>query len=134
MNKASAYAGVALAAALLIGGAGGYVLGRQSFMKRSAPNMRAGAGMTLLGVSRLQLLDSLGLTPGQRNTVDSLLEAGRTRADSSVDRMMNDVRTATMETRQQVRAALDQEQRARFDSLLAAAPELRMRTPVPPRR
>jgi hypothetical protein len=133
MNKANVYAGVALVAALLIGGTGGYALGRRSFMKRSAPGMRAGEGMTLLGVSRNTLLDSLGLTPGQRGAVDSLLEAGRVRADSSVDRLMTDVRAVTMETRLLVRAALEERQRTRFDSLLSAAPEIRMRTPVPPR-
>jgi hypothetical protein len=115
-------------AALLVGGAAGFALGRRTVPRAPAPNM------TLLGVSRATLLDSLGLTPAQRVRIDSLLEDARSRADLAVDRLVSDVRALTLETRNQVRSLLDDRQRVQLDSILDAASPVLPRTPVPPRR
>ena len=134
-SKATLYAALALIAAVLIGVAAGYGL----FHREDAQRMRSGMKqsafeMTMLGISRGWLLDSLGLNPSQRSVVDSLLNGAATYAESSVERMMTSVRARTDSTRDQVRAVLDEQQRVRFDSLLNAAPPVRMRTPVPPRQ
>jgi hypothetical protein len=134
LTKASLYAALALTAAVLIGVAAGFVL----FHRDDARQMRSGMKqsafeMTMLGVSRGWLLDSLGLSAGQRTVVDSLLNSAAAFAESSVERMMTGVRARTDSTRDQVRAVLNDQQRVRFDSLLNAAPPVRMRTPVPPR-
>ena len=133
--KASLYAALSLTAAVLLGVAAGYVL----FHRDEGPKMRSGMKqsafeMTMLGISRGWLLDSLGLTAPQRITVDSLLNGAATYAESSVERMMTSVRARTDSTRDQVRAILNDQQRVRFDSLLNAAPPMRMRTPVPPKQ
>jgi hypothetical protein len=133
-TKATLYAVLALVAALLIGVAAGYGL-----FHRDDPRMRSGMKqsafeMTMLGISRGWLLDSLGLNPSQRAVVDSLLNGAATYAETSVERMMTSVRARTDSTRDQVRAVLNDQQRVRFDSLLRAAPPVRMRTPVPPRQ
>jgi hypothetical protein len=128
------YAALALIAAIVIGSAVGYALGRRSLMKRAAPGGRSVPEMTLLGVSRSALADSLGLSPAQRATVDSLLEQARRTADSMVGRMITDVRAATGQVRRQVRAVLNDGQRLRFDSLLNSATPLLPRTPVPTSR
>lgn len=127
-SRAGWYAGLALIAALLLGGAGGWFIGSRPGAMR--PKIRE---MTLLGVTRSTLLDSLGLRPGQRALIDSLLDATTSRAESSVQRMMVDVRAATQAARTQVRAALDEPQRLRFDSMLSRVQELRPRSPIPPR-
>lgn len=133
--KASLYAAVALVAAVLIGVAAGYVLFHREDGTRMRSGMKTSAfEMTMLGISRGWLLDSLGLTAAQRPVVDSLLNDAATYAESSVERMMTSVRARTDSTRDRVRAVLDDQQRVRFDSLLNSAPPLRMRTPVPPRQ
>ncbi len=128
MTRAGGYATVALVGALLLGGALGYTLGRGT----QGPE-RMKQPMTMLGLSRTALLDSLEATPAQRAAIDSLLDRARGRADSAVDRMMTDVRAATREARDAVRALLDEPQRRRFDSLLAGTREMLPRSPVPPR-
>ena len=133
--KANVYAALALATAVLLGVAAGYALFRDSESGRMRSGMKQSAfEMTMLGVSRGWLLDSLGLTPSQRGEVDSLLTQAATYAETAVERMMTNVRARTDSTRDQVRSILDDQQRVRFDSLLNAAPPVRMRTPVPPRR
>lgn len=133
--KANLYAALALVAALLVGVAAGYALFRESPSGRMRSGMKQSAfEMTMLGVSRGWLLDSLGLNSSQRVVVDSLLNHAATYAETAVERMMTDVRARTDSTRDQVRSVLDDRQRVRFDSLLNAAPPVRMRTPVPPRR
>lgn len=133
--KANVYAGLALIAAVLIGVAAGYALFRGPDSGRMRSGMKQSAfDMTMLGVSRGWLLDSLDLTPSQRVVVDSLLTHAATYAESAVERMMTDVRARTDSTRDRVRLVLDDGQRVRFDSLLNAAPPVRMRTPVPPSR
>jgi hypothetical protein len=126
--RANLYAALALIAVMVIGGAAGYALGRRS------PRMRPGADMTLLGISRSMLLDSLRLSPTQRIRINGLLDDAARRADSAVGQLMTDLRAVTDQTRQQVQAALDGPQKARFDSIMSAARPVRMRTPVPPRR
>jgi hypothetical protein len=130
-RRASVLATVALAAAVLAGGLAGYALGRRSLMKHAGP--ASGSAMTMLGVTRAMLLDSLGLTPGQRILIDSLLDDAGRRADSAVERLVTDVRGFTGLARERIRSALDERQRGRFDSLLAATAPLLPRTPVPPR-
>jgi hypothetical protein len=127
-SRAKFYAVLALAAAVLIGGAGGFEAGRASMR-----NMR-GANVTLLGVSRATLLDSLGATRSQRASIDKLLDDAARRAETTVGTLMSEVRTITRTTRQQVRSLLDERQQARFDSILAGVPEPRLRSPVPPPR
>jgi hypothetical protein len=132
-NRASLYAGIALGAAILIGVAAGFVLGRRSETSRNRSQMKQSAfEMTMLGISRGWLLDSLGLSPAQRLEVDSLLTATRLYAESAVERMITDVKQRTDETRDRVRSLLSEPQKNRFDSLLNTAPPVRMRTPVPP--
>jgi hypothetical protein len=90
--------------------------------------------MTLLGLSRRALLDSLQLSTSQRVVVDSLLDAAARRAEAAVDTLMTGVRAITGDARRQVRSALDDRQRAAFDTLMSRIPPMRMRTPVPPRK
>lgn len=127
-RSASLLAILALVAAAVLGGAATYAW--MSWNARSRPKM---SEMTMIGVSRTAILDSLGLTPGQRTRVESLLEQTADRADSSVQRMMREVRAAIQEGRRDVRSVLDPAQQVRFDSLLTRAQEIRPRSPIPPR-
>lgn len=131
-TRAAWYAAAALIGAVLFGAAIGFGLGRdaggdrtRSRLKQSSPEM------TLLGPTRSTLLDTLELTSAQRTRIDSLLEQSRTRADSAVNHLMDEVRELTAETRRQVRAVLDQRQQARFDSLMQTATPTLPRTPLP---
>ena len=134
-GRVSLYAALSLVAAVLIGLAAGYFLFRRPIPERMRSGMKQSAfDMTMLGISRGWLLDSLGLTASQRTLVDSLLNDAATYAEGSVERMMTSVRARTDSTRDRVRAVLNDEQRVRFDSLLNTAPPVRMRTPVPPRQ
>ena len=134
-TRATLYAGAALVAAIILGGAGGFALGRGSISERSASYLKQpDPEMTLLGPSRTALIDTLDLTPAQRVRVDSLLDDARQRAEGAVDRLMTDVRSVTSEARRQVREVLDDGQRARFDSLMSVASPVLPRTPLPPRR
>lgn len=125
MTRASVFASVALLGALLAGGAAGYALGRR-------PGPMKMKEMTMFGLSRTMLLDSLAATPAQRVRIDSVLDIVRVQADSAVSTMMEVVRTASRDARARVRELLDEPQRARFDSLLARAPGMLPRSPVPP--
>jgi hypothetical protein len=129
------YAALALAATLLAGAAAGFMVGR-SAGERAASHRKQPilTDMTLLGLSRGELLDSLQLTAAQRVLVDSLLEDAARRAEAAVDTLMTGVRAITGTARAHVRSVLDERQRARFDALLSRIPPLRMRTPVPPRK
>ncbi len=118
-------AGVALIAALLAGGAAGYAVGAR-------PPREHFKEMTMLGLSRSALLDSIAATPAQRARIDSLLDLARAHADSAVNRMMRDVREATGAARAQVRALLTPEQRTRFEALLEGTSEMLPRSPMPP--
>jgi hypothetical protein len=134
-GKVSLYAALSLTAAVLIGLAAGYFLFRQPNPQRMRSGMKQSAfEMTMLGVSRGWLLDSLALTASQRTLVDSLLNDAATYAEGSVERMMTSVRARTDSTRDRVREVLNEQQRVRFDSLLSTNPPVRMRTPVPPRQ
>lgn len=133
--RANLYAALALAAAVLVGLSAGYLLFRREGSSPMRSGMKQSAfEMTMLGVSRGWLLDSLELSAAQRTVVDSLLNHAATYAETAVERMMTDVRARTDSTRDQVRRVLDDRQRVRFDSLLNSAPPVRMRTPVPPRQ
>ncbi len=129
------YAALALAATLLVGAAAGFMVGR-GVGERAASHRKQPVltDMTLLGLSRGALLDSLQLSASQRGLVDSLLEDAARRAEAAVDTLMTGVRAITGNTRTQVRSVLDERQRARFDTLMSRIPPLRMRTPVPPRK
>lgn len=126
-GRASFYATLALIAAMLMGGAAGYALGR-----RSPARNPGGPDVSLLGLSRDALLDSLGVNDQQREEIEQLLSSTNRRVETKVLQMMGEVRGMTDSTRQEVRGLLTQEQRTRFDSLLAAAAPVRMRTPLPP--
>lgn len=127
--RAAWYAAIALVAVAWIGGVAGYAIGRRPGpLAQKRPNL----DVSLLG-SRSALSDSLGLTAAQRAAVDSLLDHAQQEADSTVDRMMIDVRAVTAKARRGVRALLDARQQVRFDSLMAATPPMRPRSPLPPR-
>jgi hypothetical protein len=112
--KANLYAALALATAVLIGVAAGYAIFREPASGRMRSGMKQSAfEMTMLGVSRNWLLDSLGLTPPQRVVVDSLLNQAATYAETAVERMMTNVRARTDSTRDQVRSVLDDRQATR---------------------
>jgi Spy/CpxP family protein refolding chaperone len=128
-RRAGLYAALALLAAMLLGGAAGFALGR--WREARGPRIPA---ITLLGPSRAELLDSLDLTPDQRAQIERLLDDAQARANTSVDAMLGEVRRVTDETRREVRGVLDDRQRVRFDSLIATARPVRPRAPVPPRR
>lgn len=129
------YAALALAATLLVGAAAGFMVGRGVGERAAAHRKQAVVtDMTLLGLSRAALLDTLQLTASQRVLVDSLLDGAARHAEAVVDTLMTGVRAITGEARLQVRSVLDDRQRARFDTLLSRIPPMRMRTPVPPRK
>ena len=89
--------------------------------------------MTLLGLSRSYLLDSLNLTAPQCQRVDGILTDAGKRADRSIQVMYYDVRAITGEARESVRATLDAPQRAKLDSILGTVSEMKVRSPLPPR-
>jgi Spy/CpxP family protein refolding chaperone len=124
MKRASLLAAVALLAAVLIGFAVGYAVGRR-------PHPRQMDKVTLLGVDRATILDSLHLTPQQRQTVEAALNESEKRAGRSIDIMVNEVRSATRDARERVRAALNENQRVKLDSILSTAIEVKPRTPLP---
>jgi len=126
MRRATAFAALALLGATVVGFALGYMVG----VRPRAMRMKQ---MTLLGVSRSVLLDSLDLTAEQRRRVDSILTAAGKRADRSIDGMLQDVRTITREARERVGATLDSPQRARLDSILSGVNPLAPRSPFPPK-
>ena len=125
MSRAGGFAALALVAALLTGGVAGYALGNRPHRQRMKE-------MTMLGLSRSALLDSLRATPEQRTRIDSILDLARARSDSAVEGMVTIVRGATGQARDQVRALLTPEQRTRFDSMLTTTPETLPRSPMPP--
>lgn len=129
------YAALALAGTLVVGAAAGFAVGRgvgePAASHRKQPVL---TDMTLLGLSRGALLDSLQLTTSQRVLVDSLLDGAARHAEAAVDTLMIGVRAITGSARAQVRSVLDERQQARFDTLMSRIPPLRMRTPVPPRK
>lgn len=126
MKRTTLLAVIALLAAVLVGFAGGYALGRR-------PHPRQMDKVTLLGVNRGVILDSLQLTPQQRQRIEAVLSESETRAGKSIDLMLNDVRAATRDARERVRAALNENQRAKLDSILSTAVEMKPRTPLPQR-
>jgi len=126
MRRTTALAVLALLAAVIVGFALGYSVG-------SRPRPQRMKTMTLLGVSRDWLLDSLSLTTPQRQRMETILTDAEGRAGRSIDAMYQDVRNVTREAREQVRATLDAPQRARLDSILSTVSELKPRTPLPPR-
>src|SRR5262249_41546338 len=126
MRRATALAGLALLASVIVGFALGYSVGGR-------PRAQRMKTMTLLGVSRDCVLASLRLTTTHRPRVETLLTEAETRAGRTIDAMYQDVRSVTREAREQVRATLDASQRARLDSILSTVSELKPRTPLPPR-
>lgn len=131
-SRAPLFAGLALVATLCVGLAAGYALGARAHMRRPGP--AGDTGMTMLGLTRSELRDSLRLTPGQTAVIDRVLDEARQQADSSVRQMVTDVRAATTRAKERVRAALDEPQRARLDTILARALPVLPRTPMLPGR
>jgi len=126
MKRVTWLALVALLAAAVAGFALGFMVGHNA----SPPRLQQ---VTLLGVSRSLLLDSLDLTGEQRQLIERVLNDAERSAGQSIDSMMNDVRNTTRQARQRVRDALDANQRAKLDSILSTVSELRPRSPLPPR-
>lgn len=126
MKRATLYAGIALLAVALAGFGIGYAVGRNVRPKGFEK-------VTLLGVSRSLLLDSLNLTTQQHRVVDSVLKVSETRATTSIERMMQSVKSTTRDAREGVRNVLDNNQRAKLDSILSRVPELKPRSPMPPK-
>jgi len=126
MRRASVLAALTLLAAVIVGFALGYAVGAR-------PRPLRMKQMTLLGISRSVLLDSLNLTQPQRQRVDSILTAAAKRADGSIDAMYRDVLQVTHEARESVSATLEPPQRAKLDSILSTVTELKPRSPLPPR-
>ncbi len=127
--KAAWSAALALLFAVVIGAAIGFALGRRPLPGHfKAPD----ADMSLIG-SRAHLLDSLGLDPARRATIDGILDDAQRRADSVVSRMVGEVRDVAADARRRVRELLDARQQARFDSLLTSSSEMIPRSPLPPR-
>ena len=126
MRPATAFAALALLGAIIFGFALGYAVG-------SRPRALRMKQMTLLGLSRSYLLDSLNLTAPQRQRVDGILTGAANRADRSIQVMYHDVRAITGEARESVRATLDAPQRAKLDSVLSTVSEMKVRSPLPPR-
>jgi Spy/CpxP family protein refolding chaperone len=124
MKRVTLMAVIALLAAVLIGFAAGYAIGRR-------PHPRQMDKVTLLGVDRAAILDSLHLTAQQRKTIEAVLNESETRAGKSIDVMFNDVRSATHDARERVRAALNENQRVKLDSILSTVVELKPRSPLP---
>jgi len=124
MKRATLLAVIALLAAVLIGLAGGYALGRR-------PHPRQIDKVTLLGVDRSTILDSLHLTPQQRQGIEAVLNESETRAGKSIDVMFNEVRATTRDARERIRAALNENQRTKLDSILSTAIEVKPRSPLP---
>lgn len=124
MKRATTLAVIALLAAVMIGFAAGYVLGRR-------PHPRQMDKVTLLGVDRSTILDSLHLTPQQRGGIEAVLKESETRAGKSIDLMFNEVQTTTRDARERIRAALNENQRAKLDSILSTAVEMKPRSPLP---
>lgn len=127
MKQATAFAALALLAAITFGFALGYLVG-------SRPRPLRMKQMTLLGVSRSLLLDSLRLTTPQRQRVDDILTQAGERADRSIETMYRDVRLITRDAGERVRAALDAPQRVQLDSILSTVTTIKVRSPIPPRR
>lgn len=132
-RKASLLAAVSLLATLLLGVAIGYAMNRRA-PRRPGVLVSMSANPATLFLDRATLLDSLGLDPARRAEIDSVLGANQARIESLMDTLRTNVRVVTDETRNAVRSRLDERQRARFDSLLAAARPVRMRSPLPPAR
>ena len=130
MKRTSILAMVSLVAVLVVGFSIGYEFGRRASMKRPGRDIYQ---MTLLGAPRSLLVDSLNLSAAQRQTVGRILDDASTHAQHSIDAMVKDVRNTTQQAREQVRAALNDGQRARLDSILATVSEMKPRTPMPPR-
>jgi Spy/CpxP family protein refolding chaperone len=124
MKRATTLAAIALGAAVLIGFAVGYSLGRR-------PHPRQMDKVTLLGVDRSTILDSLQLTSQQRQGIEAVLNESETRAGKSIDVMFNEVRATTRDARERIRAALNETQRTKLDSILSTAVELKPRSPLP---
>jgi len=131
--RATWLAGLALLSALVAGGALGYRMGRQSLMKRPGPP-GSESPITMLGVTRASLTDSLRLTPTQRPLVESLLDRAELDAQAAVDTLIGSVKASTDRIRQQIRDLLDDQQRVRFDSTVSGSLPVLPRTPFPPRR
>lgn len=128
MNRAVLKAALALLATALAGGALGYALGYRAGTPDEPPNL------ALVSVTRRTLLDSLALPPEQRREIDSVLLASERQADRVLRTLRSDLTSLVRETRRDVRGRLNDEQRARFDSLLAHAGPVYPRTPLPPAR
>lgn len=129
-RKAWVLSGITLLATLLLGVSLGYLMMRRG-PRQPGVLVSMNANAAVLFLNRATLLDSLGLDSAQRGGIDSVLRSGQDRVASLMDSLQSHVRVVTSETRQGVRDRLSEQQRVRFDSLLAAASPVRTRNPVP---
>lgn len=131
MTRPGLYAGLALAAAFVAGIAASAAFNRRP-PRAGGVAVRMSMNAAALFLRRADALDPLALNPDQRRHIDSVLLANRDRAERMMERLRDDVQALTDSTRQSIRSVLDEAQRTRLDSVLAAAQPVRMRSPVPP--
>lgn len=132
MTRATVYAGLALVGAAVAGAA--IALAAERVMDRPPRGgmlVSRTTNAAVLFLDREDVLGPLELSADQRRHVDSALASGQRRADTLMVGMREQMQRITGSTRQAIRDVLDERQRARFDSALAAAPPVRMRTPIP---
>jgi hypothetical protein len=130
MSRAAVLSALALLGALATGVAIGVMVARPS--NRPGELRMRTANPAVLFLSRSELVDSLHLSPSQRAAVDSALDAGERRLDSTMARMRDSVEIVTRQTRATIRDLLDERQRHLFDSTLANVQPVRARAPLPP--
>lgn len=130
MTRPAILAALALAGALVTGAAAGYAYGTRRGPFTTGVRAARSVNAAVLFLNSETLLDSLRLSPGQREHIDRVLGAGSSEADSILVRMRDDFRRITRSARDAIRDTLTAGQRSRFDSLLAEALPVRPRVPA----
>lgn len=73
------------------------------------------------------IIDQIELSAEQRVEIDSILQAGRERMNAFWKETRPKYRSLVESTREEIRAVMNEEQRSRYDELLAAQREARSR-------
>ena len=109
-----------LAVAFLVGVLAGFAGDRMFMMRedRWPPPHRGGPHGPPPHHGLPEILDRLDLTARQRTRIDSLLEAGRPRADAVMRQMMPRLRAVSDSLNRSIREVLNPEQRVSFDRYL----------------